>query len=127
MEFTRTRLSIEVVEKVEEYLHMGYSYSQINKLTGVSKASISKIKNGTYKKVDPIYRIENDVKYIELLQAYKYYKNLHEKECEELKKYKIAYLQLKSAYKQLKEKTNEINKELSLYKSNDKLSRMDNF
>lgn len=51
MEFTRSRLAKEVVEKVEDLLEQGLTFSQIVKQTGVSKGSISKIKNGTYKKV----------------------------------------------------------------------------
>ena len=45
MQFPRQRLSKEVVEKVEELLEKNNTYSQIAKQTGVSKASISKIKH----------------------------------------------------------------------------------
>ncbi len=50
MAFTNYRLSKETVNEVERLLQQKFTYSQIVKKTGVSKASISKIKNGTYKK-----------------------------------------------------------------------------
>lgn len=71
MEFTRPRLASEVVERVEELLKQGFSYSNIRKQTGVSQASISKIKNGTYKKAEPIKEVIDLEIYNNLLEEYK--------------------------------------------------------
>lgn len=87
MEYTRPRLALKTVEEVERLLSNGYTYSQINKLTGVSKASISKIKNGTYKKLDPEYKVEENQQYQKLYRtALKYKKGYEQKviECEKL-------------------------------------------
>lgn len=118
MEFTRTKLSVEVVEKVENYLNDGYSYSKINSLTGVSKSTISKIKNGTYVKGVQEFKIENEEKYKKLAKAYKQYKKAYEEQKKELD-------QLKILYEQLKERANSMNEELKVSKVN--LSRIDFF
>ncbi|MDO4536478.1 MAG: hypothetical protein Q4B63_11830 [Clostridium perfringens] len=70
MECTRQRLSKEVVEKVEELLEKKWSYSKIVKETKVSKGSISKIKNGTYKKAPLIQESINEKEYAALKEKY---------------------------------------------------------
>ena len=70
MEFTRPRLAKEVVEKVEDLLEQHLTFSQIVKQTGVSKGSISKIKNGTYKKAPVIQETINEKEYTALKENY---------------------------------------------------------
>lgn len=86
MEYTRTRLAVKTVEEVEKLLKDGYSYSQIRKLTGVSKGSISKIKNGTYKKLDPEYKVEENEKYQKVFRAGMKYKKAYENQVRECKR-----------------------------------------
>lgn len=70
MEFIRPKLAKEVVEKVENLLEQGLTYSQIAKQTGVSKGSISNIKNGTYKKTPLIQECINEKEYATLKENY---------------------------------------------------------
>lgn len=70
MEFTRQRLAKEVVKKVEDLLEQRLTFSQIAKQTGVSKGSISKIKNGTYKKAPVIQEAINEKEYAALKENY---------------------------------------------------------
>lgn len=65
-DFLRTKLSVEVVEEVEKLLSEGKSYSSISQLTGVSKASISRIKNGNYTKFEKEFDITQELEYKEL-------------------------------------------------------------
>lgn len=61
-------LDTEIVDKVESLLNQGYHYTQVRNLTGVSVATICKIKKGTYKR--KIATIELN-KYVELKNRYR--------------------------------------------------------
>lgn len=112
MQFPRQRLSKEVVEKVEELLEKNNTYSQIAKQTGVSKASISKIKNGTYKKAPPHQRSIDEENYIAL-----------EKKFIELNK---KYTKLNSLYINIYKQNMQLKKEnIHLRKYNNDIKRFE--
>jgi transcriptional regulator with XRE-family HTH domain len=70
MGFMKPRLSINTVEKVEELLQQGLTYSEIVKKAKVSKSSISRIKNGTYRKAPLITEYIDEEKYNSLEKKY---------------------------------------------------------
>lgn len=70
MDCIKLKIKNEVIEEVEKLLIKGYSYSQISKLTGVSKATISRVKNKTYKKTENLLPGIDEKKYKSLKLAF---------------------------------------------------------
>lgn len=72
MNKTKQKLSNEKIEEIKVLLYQGLSYSDISKETGVSKSTISKIKNKDNKVSKDEYELLKQSKDKELLDAFVY-------------------------------------------------------
>lgn len=72
MNKTKQKLSNEKIEEIKVLLDRGLSYSDISKETGVSKSTISKIKNKDNKVSKDEYELLKQSKDKELLDAFVY-------------------------------------------------------
>ena len=72
MNKTKQKLSNEKIEEIKVLLDQGLSYSDISKETGVSKSTISKIKNKDNKVSKDEYELLKQSKDKELLDAFVY-------------------------------------------------------
>ena len=77
-DFARTRIAKEVILEIEKLLEQGLAYRKINKMTGVSLTTISRIKNGTYVKEAPKWKIEDEEEFKELQVKYENIKKENE-------------------------------------------------